>query len=219
MSGTIGGGPSVGVQKVVTSGVFSLDGEDHDVQNNVYLVGDDRAVLVIDAAHDAEPILAAVDGRELLGVICTHGHNDHITAAVDVAEGAPAGPAPIYLHPDDRMLWDAVHPDDAPQPLQDGHTFEVAGARMVVLHTPGHSPGAVCLHVPALRTVLSGDTLFKGGPGATGRSYSSFPTILSSIRTRLLGLPPDTTVLPGHGDPTTIGGEAADYDDWVARGH
>ena len=222
MSGeTIGGGPNLRVDKVVTSGVFSLDGEDFDVENNVWLIGDDRSVLVLDAAHDAPAVLAAVGDRELLAVICTHGHNDHVNAALDVAEGA--GAAPVYLHPDDRMLWDAVHPDRTdsppPQPLQDGQVFEVAGVRMVVLHTPGHSPGAVCLHVPALATVFSGDTLFRGGPGATGRSFSSFPTILTSIRTRLLSLPSETAVLPGHGDSTTVGAEAPDYDDWVARGH
>ena len=90
---------------------------------------------------------------------------------------------------------------------------------MSVLHTPGHSPGGVCLHVPALGVLISGDTLFQGGPGATGRSYSDFPTILDSIRERVLTLPPQTRVLTGHGDETTIGAEAADYDAWVARGH
>lgn len=215
----VGGGSGVRIDRVVTSGVFSLDGEDFDVDNNVWLIGDDRSVYVLDAAHDAAPILAAVGDRELLGVICTHGHNDHISAAVEVAEGATSGPAPIYLHPDDRMLWDVVHPDNAPEPVQDGHVFDVAGARMLVRHTPGHSPGAVCLHLPALATVFSGDTLFRGGPGATGRSYSDFPTILESIRVELLSLPPQTTVHPGHGDDTTIDAEAGAYDDWVARGH
>jgi glyoxylase-like metal-dependent hydrolase (beta-lactamase superfamily II) len=88
-----------------------------------------------------------------------------------------------------------------------------------VLHTPGHSPGSVCLRIPELDVVLSGDTLFRGGPGATGRSYSSFPLILESIRVRLLTLPPQTRVLTGHGDPTTIVDEAGSYDEWVARGH
>jgi glyoxylase-like metal-dependent hydrolase (beta-lactamase superfamily II) len=117
------------------------------------------------------------------------------------------------------MLWDVVHPDRAPEPLADGQEIQVAGVRLRVLHTPGHSPGAVCLYSPALAVVLSGDTLFHGGPGATGRSYSSFPTILDSIRTRLLTLPPQTRVLTGHGDETTIGAEADGYDAWVARGH
>ena len=88
-----------------------------------------------------------------------------------------------------------------------------------MLHTPGHSPGGVCLVVASeLGVVLTGDTLFHGGPGATGRSFSDFPTILDSIRERLLALPAQTRVLTGHGDETTIGAEAGDYDAWVARG-
>jgi glyoxylase-like metal-dependent hydrolase (beta-lactamase superfamily II) len=208
------------VGKVITSGTFSLDGQDFAVDNNVWLVGDDSEVFVVDAAHDAQTIREAVGERRLLGVISTHGHNDHINAAVDVAASADGdGGAPIYLHPDDRMLWDVVHPDVEPLPLADGQTFTVAGMTLTVLHTPGHSPGAVSLYVPEQGFLLSGDTLFCGGPGATGRSYSSFPTILESIRTRLLSLPPETIVFTGHGDPTTIEAEAVDYDAWVTRGH
>jgi len=88
-----------------------------------------------------------------------------------------------------------------------------------IIHTPGHSPGGVCLYAPDLDTVLTGDTLFCGGPGATGRSYSDFPTILESIRESLLSLPATTRVLTGHGDETTIGAEAQQYEAWVARGH
>ncbi len=205
------------VERVVTSGVFSLDGQDFDVDNNVWLVGDDNDVVVVDAAHDAEAILAAVGGRRVVLVALTHGHNDHIGAALEVA--AAAGGAPVAIHPDDRMLWDVVHPGVEPGVLADGDVIEVAGTTLEVLHTPGHSPGGVCLFAPDLGVLLSGDTLFRGGPGATGRSFSDFPTILDSIRERLLGLPADTRVLTGHGDETTIGAEAADYDAWVARGH
>jgi glyoxylase-like metal-dependent hydrolase (beta-lactamase superfamily II) len=205
------------IDKLVTSGVFSLDGQDFDVDNNVWLIGDDHEVYVVDAAHEPGKIRAAIGTRRLLGVISTHGHNDHINAAIEVAAGFED--APVYLHPDDQMLWDMIYPKITPHPLADGKTFEVAGLTLTVLHTPGHSPGAVCLYVPELHTLLSGDTLFCGGPGATGRSYSSFPTILNSIRTRLLELPTSTTVLTGHGDSTTIGDEAGGYDDWVTRGH
>jgi len=90
---------------------------------------------------------------------------------------------------------------------------------MTVLHTPGHSPGAVSLYAPHLSAVFTGDTLFQGGPGATGRSFSSFPTIIESIRTRLLTVPADTRVLTGHGGETSIGAEASDLDSWLARGH
>ena len=204
------------VERVVTSGVFSLDGQDFDVDNNVWLVGDDSEVIVVDAAHEAGTILAAVGDRTLVAVVCTHAHNDHINA---VAEIVAATGAPVYLHPDDRMLWDVVNPTLEPRPMADGDVISVAGADLHVLHTPGHSPGGVCLWSPDLGVVLSGDTLFHGGPGATGRSFSHFPTILDSIRERLLALPSETRVLTGHGDETTIGAEASSYDEWVARGH
>jgi glyoxylase-like metal-dependent hydrolase (beta-lactamase superfamily II) len=117
------------------------------------------------------------------------------------------------------MLWDVVHPDRAPQALHDGQEITVAGTTFTVLHTPGHSPGGVCLYLPVLRSVVTGDTLFSGGPGATGRSFSSFPTIIQSIQARLFTLPPRTRVLTGHGDETTIGAEAADLQAWIERGH
>jgi glyoxylase-like metal-dependent hydrolase (beta-lactamase superfamily II) len=204
------------VERLVTSGTFSLDGGTWDVDNNVWLVGDDDEVIVVDAAHDADAILDAVGGRTVVAVVCTHGHDDHIGAAGRVADVTGA---PILLHPADGMLWDVVYPDRTPSHLADGDQLEVADAQVQVLHTAGHSPGGVCLHVPALGVVFTGDTLFHGGTGATGRSYSDFPTILDSIRTRLLTLPPRTRVLTGHGEETTVGAEAASYDEWVARGH
>ena len=206
----------VRVERVVTSGVFELDGGSWAVDNNVWLVGDDTEVLVVDAAHDAGAILDAVGGRRVVAIVCTHAHNDHVNA---VGELVAATGATAYLHPDDRVLWDQTQPDLPGGELSDGQVLTVGDVEVAVLHTPGHAPGACCLHVPALGAVLSGDTLFKGGPGATGRSYSDFPTIIESIRTRLLGLPPDTVVLTGHGDPTTIGAEAPHLEDWIARGH
>ncbi|MEU0933406.1 MULTISPECIES: MBL fold metallo-hydrolase [unclassified Embleya] len=205
------------IDHVVTSGVFSLDGQDFDVDNNVWIVGDDREVVIVDAAHDAAAIAAGVGDRTVTGIVLTHGHNDHINAAAALAELTGA---PIHLHPQDRMLWDAVYPDRAPDvALADGEVIEVAGTGLRVVHTPGHAPGAVCLYAPEAAVLFSGDTLFKGGPGATGRSFSSFPVILDSIKGRLLALPGETRVLTGHGDETTIGAEAKDYDAWVARGH
>jgi glyoxylase-like metal-dependent hydrolase (beta-lactamase superfamily II) len=113
-----------------------------------------------------------------------------------------------------------THPDrDPDEHLADGQVIEAAGADLTVLHTPGHAPGAVCLYDRGLAAVFTGDTLFQGGPGATGRSYSHFPTIIDSIRDRLLTLPSETRVLTGHGDPTTIGAEAPHLQEWIARGH
>ena len=195
------------IDKVVVPGVFSLDGQDFDVENNVWLVGDDDEVLVIDAPHDAAPIVEAIAGRRVTAIVLTHGHNDHLTAAVELR--AATG-APIWLHPDDRMLWDVVHPGTGPdRHLAEGTTFDVAGTTLTALHTPGHSPGSTCLYAPELGTVFTGDTLFSGGPGATGRSYSDHPTIVASIRERLLPLPGDTVVRTGHGDDTTIAAETS----------
>ncbi|MFD5746855.1 MBL fold metallo-hydrolase [Streptomyces sp. NPDC127033] len=208
---------TVRVDHLVTSGTFSLDGGTWDVDNNVWIVGDDSEAIVIDAAHDAAAIEAALNGRTLRAIVCTHAHNDHIDAAPALA--AATG-APVLLHPDDLPLWKQTHPERLPDgDLTDGGTVAVAGTTLTVLHTPGHAPGAVCLYAPELATVFTGDTLFQGGPGATGRSFSHFPTIIDSIRDRLLALPPETVVRTGHGDPTTIGAESPHLAEWIRRGH
>ncbi|MGU3654299.1 MBL fold metallo-hydrolase [Mycolicibacterium sp. A43C] len=204
------------VERVVTSGTFELDGGSWDVDNNIWLVGDGSDVIVFDAAHTAAPIIDAVAGRNVVAVVCTHGHNDHITVAPELAKALDA---PVFLHPADEMLWRAVHPEAAFRTVDDGLVLTAGGIELHALHTPGHSPGSVCWSAPALNAVVSGDTLFQGGPGATGRSYSDFPTILKSISTRLGTLPDETVVYTGHGDTTTIGGELVNYDEWVKRGH
>jgi glyoxylase-like metal-dependent hydrolase (beta-lactamase superfamily II) len=204
----------VRIDRAVTSGTFSIDGEDFDVENNIWIVGDNDDVIVIDAAHDARAIVDAVGGRFVKALVCTHGHNDHINAAVDFASLTGA---PIWLHPADRMLWDAVHPGRVPDhDLADGQHLDVGVVHLEVLHTPGHSPGGCCLHDAAHGVLFSGDTLFRGGPGATGRSYSSFEAIVDSITERLLPLPPETVVHTGHGEDTTIGDEAPHRDEWIA---
>lgn len=208
---------SVRVDHAVSSGTFSLDGETFDVDNNLWVVGDDTECVVIDAPHSVDDILALVGDRSVKAIICTHAHDDHVRVAPALREVVNGGSgAPIMLHPDDKQVWELTHggPDDENAvlwdlDLADGLTIEVAGTTLHVLHTPGHAPGAVCLYAPDLGCVFTGDTLFNGGPGATGRSFSDVDQIKESIRAKLFALPGDTVVHTGHGDDTTIAAEMA----------
>lgn len=204
------------VERLVTSGTFSLDGGTWEVDNNVWIVGDDSEVIVIDPAHDARAVAEAVGDRRATVILLTHGHDDHIRAARETAELLGA---PLCLNPADRMLWDAVYDTAPDRDILNGDTFKVAGERLHARFTPGHSPGSTCFVSSTLGAVFTGDTLFQGGPGATGRSYSDFPTIIDSIRRELLTLPDETVVYTGHGDSTTIGAEKPHLDEWIARGH
>ncbi|SDT60830.1 Glyoxylase, beta-lactamase superfamily II [Pseudarthrobacter equi] len=196
---------SVTIENLVTSGTFSLDGGTWDVDNNVWIVGNGTECVIIDSPHDAAAIINQVKGRTVKAIILTHAHNDHISAAREVAEAVGA---PIILNREDLVLWEQEYPDAAPDQYHgDGDEFEVGGAVLKAIHTPGHSPGSTCFYLASEGTVFTGDTLFNGGPGATGRSYSDYPTILTSIRERLLTLPADTVVRTGHGDNTTIAAE------------
>ncbi len=200
---------------VITSGIFSLDGGDYEVENNVWIIGDDDEAIVIDAAHDHRPILEGLGGRKLKAIVCTHGHNDHINAAADLADETGA---PILLHPDDAMLWEVVYPDRrVDDTISDGTKITVGNSELTIMHTPGHSPGGCCLYLPEDGIVFSGDTLFNGGPGATGRSFSSYSLILESIEERLFSLPEETVVHTGHGDSTAIGTESVNLAEWKAK--
>ncbi len=198
---------AVRVDHTVTAGTFTLDGETFEVDNNVWVVGDDTECVVIDAPHDVAPILALVGERRLKAILCTHAHDDHVRMAPKLRT---ATQAPILLHPDDRPVWELTHPGELwDVDLSEGQIIEVAGTRLRVIHTPGHAPGAVCFYAEDLGRVFTGDTLFQGGPGATGRSFSDYDTIVASITEKLLALPDDTVVHTGHGDDTTIGAEKA----------
>ena len=198
---------SARVDHGVSSGTFSLDGETFEVENNIWVIGDDTECVVIDAPHDVADILGVVGDRKVKAIICTHAHDDHVRVAPALREEVVA---PIMLHPDDKVLWELTHQSYLwDLDLADGLTVDVAGTTLQVLHTPGHAPGAVCLYAPDLGCVFTGDTLFQGGPGATGRSYSEGEVIMVSIGARLFALPDDTVVHTGHGDDTTIGAEKA----------
>jgi glyoxylase-like metal-dependent hydrolase (beta-lactamase superfamily II) len=203
------------IDNVVTSGQFSLDGGTLDVDNNIWLVGNDDEVIIIDAAHASKPILDAVGDRTVKAIVLTHGHNDHITVAPELSE---ATGAPIWLHPGDDMLWSETHPNVSHQDLEDGQQIDVAGTSLTIINTPGHSPGSSVVYAPEAGVLFSGDTLFQGGPGATGRSYSSFPTIIASIQERIFTLDPETAVHTGHGDGTTVGDESPHLEEWIKRG-
>ncbi|MGI8417681.1 MAG: MBL fold metallo-hydrolase [Nakamurella sp.] len=194
------------VDHAVSAGTFSLDGNTFDVENNIWVVGDDAECLVIDAPHNCADILAVVGDRTVTAIVCTHAHDDHVRVAPELAQCTGA---PVLLHPDDAPVWRLTLPDVAPDgELTDGQSIAVAGTELRVLHTPGHSPGSICLYAPDLGVLFSGDTLFQGGPGATGRSFSDPDQLVDSIRRRLFTLPGDTIVHTGHGASTTIGDEA-----------
>ncbi|GGD23538.1 MBL fold metallo-hydrolase [Nocardioides daphniae] len=196
---------SARIDHAVVSGTFSLDGETFEVDNNIWVLGDDTEVVVIDAPHSVDAIMDVVGDRKVKAIICTHAHDDHVRVAPALRERTVA---PILLHPADRPLWELTHADHLwDVDLADGQEIEVGGVSVQVIHTPGHAPGAVCLYVPALGVVFTGDTLFQGGPGATGRSFSDADQIRDSIRARLLSLPGDTVVRTGHGASTTIEAE------------
>ena len=192
------------IDHAITSGTFSLDGETFDVDNNVWVIGNNYDCVVIDAPHDLAAIVRLIDGRRVKAIICTHAHDDHVRVAPALGRVTEA---PVLLHPADLPLWNLTHDAPPDGELFDGETIAIAGETLRVLHTPGHAPGAVCVYAPGLGAVFTGDTLFNGGPGATGRSFSDHDTLVSSIRAKLFKLPDDTVLKTGHGNDTTIGAE------------
>ena len=183
---------------------------------NAWIVGDDEEVIVIDPGNDATAVLGAVGEREVLAVICTHGHASHTAAAVEVAG---RDDALVALHPRDMLLWREVHPDDdAGIEMEDGGIFEVGDVRLEVIHAPGHTPGSVCLYCEDLEAVFSGDALLATGPVAHDGEFPDFPAQLTAIGERLLTLPGRTRVLPGHGEETTVAAAEQRFDSGVTAG-
>jgi len=182
---------------------------------SAWLIGDDDEVIVIDPGEDSGSVLEQVGDREILAVICTHGHASHVAAAVEVAE---RDEAPVALHRADRLLWQAVHDGDPEIEMADGGRFDVADVQLEVLHTAGHTPGSVSLYCADLEVVFTGDALTAGGPVPHEGEFTDFPGQLTAIGERLLDLPPRTRVLPGHGAESTVGDAAKRFDGWVSAG-
>lgn len=203
------------IQHLVTAGNHDPQGPPVH-ENNVWLVGDDQEVLVIDPAHDARAVADAVGDRRVVAVVLTHGHWDHVRAARDFA--ALVDDPPVYLSPEDQFLWEESHGDAPFEHLLEGKRFDVAGTSLRTLGTPGHTPGSMSLCCKDLHAVFTGDTLFEGGPGATHWDYASFPRIISSIQTQLFTLPDDTLVHTGHGPSTSIAAESPHLQEWMERG-
>ena len=183
---------------------------------NAWLIGDDDEVIVIDPGEHADAVLAAVGDREILAVICTHGHDRHVAAAVEVAE---RDEAPVALHRSDLLFWRMAYDDVNPDiEMAAGGRFDVSDVALEVIHTPGHSPGSVSLYCEDLGVVFTGDTLAAIGPVPHEGEHPNFAGQLTAIGERLLDLPPATRVLPGHGEETTIGDAAKRFDGWVTAG-
>lgn len=192
---------------------------------NAYAVAPEPGGLavVVDAPPDAAGVLELLARRNLTpaALLITHGHVDHMGAAGRLTA---SGGTAAYIHPDDdfltaapedqlRALFGGLNPpgDYAPparyRPLKDGLVLDLAGMRFEVLHTPGHTPGHCCFHLPAEGVLFSGDQLFRGSIGRTDLPGGDMDTLLTSMTERVLPLDDDTRVLPGHGPPTTIGRE------------
>jgi glyoxylase-like metal-dependent hydrolase (beta-lactamase superfamily II) len=184
--------------------------------SNTWIIGDRDEVIVVDPGRDAAAVLDAVGDREVLAVICTHGHADHIAAANQVAE---RDEAPVALHPKDRLLWREAHAEgDAEIEMADGGIFDVADVSLEVIHAPGHTDGSVCLYCEQLGVVFTGHVLLADGPARHDDEFPDFADQLNAIGEHLLTLPPATRVLPGHGQETTIAAAEKDFDSWVTAG-
>jgi glyoxylase-like metal-dependent hydrolase (beta-lactamase superfamily II) len=183
---------------------------------NTWIVGDDDEVIVIDPGNDAAATLEAVGDRQILAVICTHGHEGHAGAAIEVAG---RDEAPIALHPQDRQAWREVHSGAEPEiEMEDGGQFEVAGVTLEVLHAPGHSRGSCCLYCEDLDVVFTGDVVTEAGPVAREDGYPNWGRQLDAIGAQVLTLPSNTRILPGHGAELTVAAAEKRFDSWVAAG-
>ena len=183
------------------------------VDNNVFVLrckatGD---AVLLDAANEHEKLLELAQSLNVRRVLETHGHWDHIQAVPAMRE---AGYEVAVTALDAPRLKDVGYDVF----LDDKEVVEVGRVRLDAIHTPGHTEGSICFKVAGSPIVFSGDTLFPGGPGNATFEGGDFATIIQSIDSKLFTLPPDTIVLPGHGDDTTVGTERPHLQEWIDRG-
>jgi glyoxylase-like metal-dependent hydrolase (beta-lactamase superfamily II) len=192
------------------------------LQNNVWLLGDNREMILIDASHDAEAIYSRIakyisNTTRLKAILCTHGHYDHINAILGLSKKL-GGEIKVLLHPSDNFLWEKVNNNYPTSDLAHGQIFKVGDEELIILHTPGHTPGSVCIYRETSGELFTGDTFFPGGPGATSAPYSDFNKIINSIVTKIFILPESTIINPGHGMSTTLDKEKPHLGEWIERG-
>lgn len=181
------------------------------LNNNVYIITCEHTGegVIIDASSDATQIAKAAAGTKIRAILLTHGDHDHIDALTDLKAHFDV---PVAIHPADAARL-TTPPDIL---LEEGGLIMVGDEELRILHTPGHTPGSVSFHL--VGTLISGDTLFPGGPGATHDNKDHFAQIIGSIRDKLFLLPDNTLVRPGHGADTTIGAERPHLQAWIERG-
>jgi glyoxylase-like metal-dependent hydrolase (beta-lactamase superfamily II) len=179
------------------------------MENNTYYLEcpETHQALLVDGCFDADAIVAAGEGAEVVAIVQTHGHADHVQALPELVHALGVD---VCAHPGDS------YPVTVDRLLSDGDLIRFGDRSATVLHTPGHTPGSVCLL--AGRHLVSGDTLFPGGPGNTGGNPEAFAKVIGSIRAKLFTLPDETAVYPGHGADTTIGTEKPSLQEWIDRG-
>ena len=182
-----------------------------DFGNNAYLIQDRDSgdAIIVDAPADGERLLEALGDGRVSRIVITHRHADH-WLSIDALKAITG--APVTCHEADREPYAAK----VDATLADGDEIEVGGLRVRVIHTPGHTPGSICLLVGA--RLISGDTLFPGGPGRTGRP-EELQQEIGSITSRLFPLPDETVVHPGHGDDGSIGQSKAEHAVYASREH
>jgi glyoxylase-like metal-dependent hydrolase (beta-lactamase superfamily II) len=179
--------------------------------NNAYIIADANSgeALIVDMPSGSAVTLEAAAGLNITGILITHTHPDHWA---DYDRVTAATKAPVYCHPGE-VIMPAAKID---RPLEDGDEIAAGAVRVLAVHTPGHTPGSTCFTVGG--NLISGDTLFPGGPGRT-QSPRDLEETIKSITSRLHTLPDDTAVLPGHGSGTTIGESKREYAVFASRPH